>query len=129
MPIKLESLFLIILLVVMSLAFQVLLKNFANEIAPAVSGGPNPLNARVALVAKALLGWRPLLIIALAGGLFLVWLLTLTRLELSVALPLASITLIVNSVGAGIILGETLSATRILGIVTVAAGLMLVLRS
>lgn len=126
---KLDGVILILLLVAMSFVFQIQLKIFANEIAPAVTGGGGSLAGRVALVAKAAVGWRPLLIMVLAGGLFIVWLLTLSRLELSVALPLASIALVVNSVGAGLLLGESLSWMRLVGIVTVAAGLLLVLRS
>lgn len=129
MAAKFDGLVLILLLVAMSFVFQIQLKLFATEIAPAVTGGGGSLMARVSFVAKAALGWRPLLIMCLAGGLFVVWLLTLSRLELSVALPLASIALVVNSVGAGLLLGETLSWMRIVGIVTVAAGLLLVLRS
>lgn len=126
---KIDSVILILLLVAMSFIFQVQLKIFANEVAPALTGGASSFTERAAFVAKAAMGWRPLLIIALAGGLFVVWLLTLSRLELSVALPLASIALVVNSVGAGLLLGETLSWMRLVGILTVAAGLMLVLRS
>lgn len=126
---KLDSLVLIVLLVAMSFVFQIQLKIFANDIAPALGGGGSSFGARIAVVAKAAIGWRPLLIMMLAAGLFVVWLMTLSRLDLSVALPLASIALVVNSVGAGLLLGEPLSWMRIVGIFTVAAGILLVLRS
>jgi drug/metabolite transporter (DMT)-like permease len=129
MSIRIESAVLILLLVAMSFVFQIELKIFANEIAPAFGAGGSSMGERIAFLTRAALAWRPLVIIALAGGLFLVWLLTLTRLELSVALPLASIALVVNAIGAGLLLGEALSTTRIAGVVIVAIGLALVLRS
>ena len=117
------------LLVAMSFVFQIQLKIFATEIAPLLNGSGPSIALRLELLVKAMFGWRPLFVLVLAGGLFLVWLMTLSRLELSVALPLASIALVVNSVGAGLMLGEALSLMRIAGILIVASGLALVLHS
>lgn len=81
-----------------------------------------------ALVAASF-GWRVLGIVVLAGLLFLLWLLALTRLELSFALPIASIAFVITAVGGGLWLGEALSWVRILGLVTTAVGIGLVVRS
>lgn len=119
----------LLLLVAMSFVFQIQLKILATEIAPLLNGSGPSIALRLELLVKAMFGWRPLFVLVLAGGLFLVWLMTLSRLELSVALPLASIALVVNSVGAGLMLGEALSLMRIAGILIVASGLALVLHS
>lgn len=119
----------LLLLVAMSFVFQIQLKMLATEIAPLLNGNGSSIALRMELFIKALIGWRPLFVLLLAGGLFFVWLMTLSRLELSVALPLASIALVVNSVGAGLMLGEALSWMRIAGILVVASGLVLVLHS
>jgi drug/metabolite transporter (DMT)-like permease len=119
----------LLLLVAMSFVFQIQLKILATEIAPLLNGSGPSFALRLELLVKAMFGWRPLFVLVLAGGLFLVWLMTLSRLELSVALPLASIALVVNSVGAGLMLGEALSLMRIAGILIVASGLALVLHS
>jgi len=65
----------------------------------------------------------------LAASLFVIWLLALTKLDLSLALPLASIALVVNAVGSGLLLGEQLSALRVGGVLVVAVGIAMVLKS
>lgn len=74
-----------------------------------------------------MLSWRVLLVIVLAGSMFALWFLALMRLELSVALPLATIALVINSIGGGLFIGEALSALRMAGVLVVALGVTLVL--
>jgi len=126
---RIESLGLVAALVVMSFVFQYQLKLLANEVAPLLTTAKGVLSQRAIDLIPSLLTWRPLLIMALALALFLVWFLMLTRLDLSVALPIASITLVVNAVGTGLMLGEAVSALRIAGVVMVAIGLAMVLNS
>jgi drug/metabolite transporter (DMT)-like permease len=122
-----QGLALIILMIVLSVIFQVQLKVFANTLA-ALPKEPGWREAIAALVGASI-SWRGLVIIVLAGALFLLWLGTLTRLELSVAVPIASIALVITTVGGGLWLGESLTWMRIAGVVATAAGIGLVMSS
>ena len=46
-----------------------------------------------------------------------------------VLLPLAAIALVVNAIGTGLMIGEQIGALRIAGVVTVALGIAMVLKS
>ena len=60
---------------------------------------------------------------------FVVWLSILVHYELSFAYPTAiGLTLAFSTLGAGLLLGETLSLVRITGIVVIFAGILLVTR-
>jgi drug/metabolite transporter (DMT)-like permease len=111
-----------------SLAFQYQMKVLAGEIAPIISRTTDFVEKMDSL-SQAVLIWRLLVVLALAALLFVIWLLALTKLELSVALPLASVALVVNALGTGLLLGEALGALRIAGVVTVAIGIAMVLKS
>lgn len=111
-----------------SLAFQYQMKVLAGEIAPIISRTTDFVEKMDSLSQAALI-WRLLVVLALAALLFVIWLLALTKLELSVALPLASVALVVNALGTGLLLGEALGALRIAGVVTVAIGIAMVLKS
>ncbi len=58
-----------------------------------------------------------------------VWLLVLSRTEVSVAYPMSSLAFIATAIPAWYLFGEELSATRIVGIVVIIAGVYLVARS
>jgi multidrug transporter EmrE-like cation transporter len=58
-----------------------------------------------------------------------VWLLVLSRIDVSIAFPLNSISFIVCAFGAYIWLGESLSFMRIVGIVVIMTGVLLVTNS
>jgi drug/metabolite transporter (DMT)-like permease len=58
-----------------------------------------------------------------------VWLLALSRLEVSIAYPLLSLGYIVNAIAAYYLLHENLSMTRITGIVVILIGVYLVAKS
>jgi hypothetical protein len=115
-------------MVVMSCAFQYQAKLLADSIAPVLARNGGLADKMNGLLQAAAIA-RLALVLALAAGLFVVWLLALTKLDLSVALPLAAIALVVNAVGTGLLLGEELGALRIGGVVTVALGIAMVLRS
>ena len=129
MTTRIESLGLVAALVLMSFIFQYQLKMLANEVAPIVGTIRGPLATLAMKLLSSITIWRVPIIIVLALALFLVWFLMLTRLELSVALPIASITLVVNTIGNGMLLGEALSPLRIGGILLVAIGITIVLNS
>jgi multidrug transporter EmrE-like cation transporter len=58
-----------------------------------------------------------------------VWILALSRVDVSVAYPMLSIGYVVNALAAWWLLGEQLNATRVLGIAVVILGVWLILRS
>ncbi len=124
-----EGLILVCLLLLVSFIFQLQMKLLANDIAPILKIADQGFMDKIARLAGIALSWRAWLIAALAATLFCVWLLTLTRLELSLALPLASVAMVVNAVGVGIMLGEPMSLLRFTGIITVAIGIVLVLKT
>src|SRR5689334_7253280 len=107
-----QGLVLIGALLVGSLIFQIQMKLFATEIAPILARSDMSVADKAGRLIVASVAWRPLLIFMLAATLFVVWLVALTKLELSVALPLASIALVINAVGGGLIMGEALSLLR-----------------
>ena len=107
-----QALVLIALLCILSFVFQVQCKLLASEIAASLSKPGQIASQKAILVIREAFTWRPLLVAALALAAFSVWLLVLMRLELSMALPLAAVALVVNSVGSGLLLGEALNSTR-----------------
>ena len=115
-------------MIALSLVFQVQMKIFAATLSPLLAKAQGWQGALAAVV-EAARTWRTPLIAMLAVSVFLLWLLALTRLELSFALPIASIALVVTAVGGGMWLGETLSWMRILGLFTTAIGIALVIGS
>lgn len=119
----------IAVLLLLSFVFQYQMKIFANEIAPTLSRTASGASEKLGSLLRVSILWRMALVFGLAGLLFVFWLLALTKLDLSVALPLASVALVLNAVGSGLLLGEGLSMLRIAGVITVAGGIALVLKS
>jgi drug/metabolite transporter (DMT)-like permease len=124
-----EGLVLMAIVLVLSCGLQILLKQFATDLAPALAKAVPADTSRLVLLAQTLLNWRGLAIIALGGSLVLLWLMTLARLDLSLALPLAAVALAVNALIGGLVLGETIGILRIGGILVITAGILLVVRS
>ncbi|HYD08042.1 MAG TPA: hypothetical protein VEC60_20065 [Reyranella sp.] len=125
---RMSGLIYISVMVVMSCAFQYQAKLLADDIAPVLARNAGLADKLDGLLQVGTIA-RLVLALALAAGLFVVWLLALTKLELSVALPLAAIALVVNAIGTGLLLGEEIGALRIGGVVTVALGITMVLKS
>ena len=74
---------------------------------------------------------NPWVILGLAcyvGGL-LFWLIALSRADLSFVYPFAALTMAMVVVSSAVVFGETITLARLLGIVTVAIGVLLVARS
>lgn len=122
-----QGLLLIAVLLGLSFVFQLQMKMFATEISALLSSIST--GQSVSRISQIFLMPRTYLIGVLCILLFVVWLGALTRLELSLALPLASVALVINSIGSGLILGEALTVTRIIGVLAIAAGIVLVLKS
>lgn len=126
---RIESLIAIAVMIALSLVFQVQLKILANAIAPIFARSDLGSAARLAITAGELASWRFVAILAISFLLFALWLFTLTRLDLSVALPVASLALVLNSIGGGLLLGEPMTMMRAAGIATVGFGILLVIKS
>ena len=124
-----EGLLLIGGLLIFSFFFQIQMKHLASDIDPILAKSGQTVAAKLLDLMQAALSWRAVLVVLLALALFTVWLLALIRLELSMALPLASVALIINAIGSGLLLGEAMTMTRVIGVLTVAAGIGLVLKS
>jgi drug/metabolite transporter (DMT)-like permease len=122
-----EGIVLIALMIALSLVFQVQAKLFASTLGPLLAKVQDWRG--IAALLAAFLSLRGFSIVALACLLFVLWLLALTRLELSFALPIASISLVATTIGGGLWLGEDLNWMRIVGLVTTAIGIGLVVRS
>jgi multidrug transporter EmrE-like cation transporter len=58
-----------------------------------------------------------------------VWILALSRVEVSIAYPMLSIGYVVNAVAAYYLFGEAVSATRLVGIGVIVLGVFIVARS
>ena len=124
-----EGLLLVGLLTVLSFVFQVQFKLYANEIAEVLSRGGVEWIERVRTLFMSVLNWRPILIGILATSLLATWFMIVSRLELSVALPFASISIAFNALASGYFLGEHMSFSRVGGILVIAAGVGWILRN
>ncbi len=123
-----QGILIIVLMIALSLVFQVQIKIVATTLGLLLAKAEGWRACVYALVETAI-SWRTFCVAVLAASVFLLWLLALTRLELSFALPIASIALVVTSVGGGMWLGESLSWLRVIGLATTAAGIALVISS
>jgi multidrug transporter EmrE-like cation transporter len=120
-----QGILLVAVMIAISLMFQVQVKLLAASLTPALTKMDNWQDI-AAVVTRNCLTWRAFFVVVLAGLAFILWLLALTRLELSYALPIASISIVISAVGGGLWLGEDLSWMRIVGILIIATGIGLV---
>ncbi len=116
---------LILLGVLLNAAAQILLKEGMNRIGHFAFAWHNawPITLQVAVSPFILIGLCCYVISVM------VWLLVLSRVPVSFAYPLLSIGYIVTAVAGVILLNETLTLTRVLGIIVIIAGVYLVTRS
>jgi multidrug transporter EmrE-like cation transporter len=81
------------------------------------------------------IGWKLATNLPIFGGLscyvvsVVVWILALSRVEVSIAYPMLSIGYVVNALLAWWLFGEMLSAQRLIGIAVIIVGVVLVARS
>lgn len=116
---------LILLAVIINVAAQLALKAGMNRI-----GEFNFSWANVAPIAWQV-ATNPFIIAGLALYVVavIVWLLVLSRTEVSIAYPLMSLGYILNAIAAYYIFGEDLSIIRIVGIFVIMAGVYLIART
>lgn len=81
------------------------------------------------------IGWQVASQLPIVGGLscyvlsVVVWIIGLSRVDVSIAYPMLSIGYIVNAIGAWYFLGEAISAQRILAITIIIIGVALLVKS
>lgn len=129
MSARAEGIVMLVVMVALSAVFQVQVKLLAGQLGSALAHQDPGLIGIVLSAVRSMISWRGAFMVALAGFLFLLWLLALTKLELSYALPLVSVSLVVTAVGGGLWLGEGLSLLRVAGLLLTAAGIWMVLRT
>ncbi|MEQ1882107.1 MAG: SMR family transporter [Burkholderiales bacterium] len=80
-------------------------------------------------------GWRVASDPFVLGGLtcyvisVMVWIMALSRVEVSIAYPMLSIGYVINALAAWYLFGEAVSAQRMIGIATIIIGVFIVARS
>lgn len=124
-----EGIILLTVMAAISAVFQVQLKLLAGQIGVVLSRQDAGWLGLLSNLLELVITWRGLFMGVLAVVLVTLWLLTLSRLDLSFALPLASAALAVTAIGGGLALGETLTMVRIAGLLLTVAGTWLVLRT
>jgi len=81
------------------------------------------------------IGWKLATQPAIIGGMvcygisLIVWIMALSRVEVSVAYPMLSVGYVLNAIAAWYFFGEAVSATRLIGIGVIIIGVYIVARS
>ncbi len=119
------GLVLALLAILLSTAGQLLLKAGTNAVGAFAFSLDNvlPVGLRIALEPR-IVGGIGCYVISLV-----LWIMALSRSDVSVVYPLVSIGFVLNAVFAWWLLGESLSAMRVLGIGVIILGVVLVARS
>jgi len=125
---RVEGILLIVLVIGLSLIFQVQMKLFGAEFASALAKASG-VTATLAALLEVSLSWRGLFVALVACAQFIVWLMALVRLDLSFAIPMLSLGLLVVAWSGGMWLGEDLNWVRVAGLCATALGIGLVISS
>jgi drug/metabolite transporter (DMT)-like permease len=128
MSARLQGILLIVLVIGVSLIFQVQMKLFGTAFASALAKSDG-LARTIAAIVGVSLSWRGVLVGLLACAQFVIWLMALARIDLSLAVPMLSLGLLVVALSGGAWLGEDLNQLRIAGLCLTAAGIGLVIYS
>lgn len=124
-----EGLICLVAMLVVSLFFQMQSKILADQASALMARHGMSIGETVQAVVQEGFVWRVILIGVLAGVTFVLWFLALTRLDLSLVMPVVAVGLLFNTLASGAILGEALTTNRIVGAAIVTVGLVMVLRS
>ena len=122
---NLNSFALIVTGVLLNAAAQLMLKAGADRVGPIALDGPSLLGAARELAVS----------LPIAGGLFCyvvsvaVWIVALSRVEVSIAYPMLSIGYVVNAIAAWYLFGEAVTPARLAGIGIIVLGVFIVARS
>lgn len=129
MTARTEGLICLVAMLVVSLFFQMQSKILADQASALMARHGMSIGETVQAVVQEGFVWRVILIGVLAGVTFVLWFLALTRLDLSLVMPVVAVGLLFNTLASGAILGEALTTNRIVGAAIVTVGLVMVLRS
>jgi multidrug transporter EmrE-like cation transporter len=111
--------------VLLNAAAQLLLKAGTNRIGEFAFSAVNVLPVGMKIASSPfILGGIGCYVVSVV-----VWILALSRVEVSIAYPMLSIGYVVNAVAAWYLFGEAVSAQRMVGIGTIIVGVFLVARS
>ena len=111
--------------VLLNAAAQLLLKAGTNTIGHFEFSAANALPVGLKLAAEPhIVGAIACYVISVA-----VWIMALSRVEVSIAYPMLSIGYVVNALAAYYLLGESVTPTRLLGIGIIILGVFIVARS
>lgn len=125
---RLQGILLIVLVIGVSLVFQVQMKLFGSAFASALAKADG-LSKAIVSILQVSLSWRGVLVGGLAGAQFIIWLMVLARIELSLAVPMLSLGLLVVALSGGAWLGEDLNLLRVLGVCLTAVGVGMIIGS
>jgi multidrug transporter EmrE-like cation transporter len=123
---KLNDFAIVLLGVLLNAAAQLMLKAGAGSVGPMLAGAGRDWGATVARLAL-----HP----GVLGGLVcyavsvVVWIVALSRVDVSIAYPMLSIGYVINALLAWWLFGESVTAQRWLGIAVIIIGVVLVARS
>ena len=111
--------------VLLNASAQLLLKAGTNAVGRFEFAAANivPMATRIAFEPHILAG------VACYAVSLVVWIMGLSRVEVSVAYPLLSLGYVINAVGAAVLFGEAVGAMRVAGIVFIIVGVSLIARS
>lgn len=111
--------------VLLNAAAQLLLKAGTNRIGEFAFSAGNvvPIGMKIAS-SPFILGGLGCYVVSVV-----VWILALSRVDVSIAYPMLSIGYVVNAVAAWYLFGEVVTAQRMVGIATIIVGVFLVARS
>src|SRR5580704_15487618 len=98
---RIQSILLVAVMIAMSLVFQVQVKLLAASLTPALTKTGNWQDIAAAVIRNCLT-WRAFFVVVLTGLVFILSILAPTWLELSYALPIASISFVITAVGGGL---------------------------
>lgn len=118
--------FLILTGVGLNAAAQLLLKAAVRPLAHFVSFGLQTLVSSVVILAQSVYFWGGMLCYAAS---VCVWIAALSKAPVSTAYPMLSLGYVVVAVVSVLLLGETLSPAKVMGIALICAGVVLVSRS
>ena len=122
---NLVSISLVLAGVLLNAAAQLLLKAGTNQIGVFAFTPENVLPVGLRLAGEPfVLGGLACYVVSV-----LIWIMALSRVEVSIAYPMLSIGYVVNAAAAWYLFGEAVTAQRMVGIATIIVGVFLVARS
>jgi multidrug transporter EmrE-like cation transporter len=106
--------------VLLNAAAQLLLKSGANSVGPIALGGQSLPALRALAVSPPIIAGLACYVVSVC-----VWVIALSRVEVSIAYPMLSIGYVVNALAASLLFGEALTPMKLAGIAVIIGGVFL----